>query len=101
MTREEATAKLKWYLDSNLIEDISGCEGVEEAISMAINALEAQRWTLTSKKPPDENQAYFITNIYGDVAWNYWINGEWVVLPDSVVAWMPLPEPYRGETDEK
>lgn len=39
MTREEATTKLKWYLESNLIEDISGCEGLEEAIDMAIEAL--------------------------------------------------------------
>ena len=39
MTREEATTKLKWFLESNLIEDISGCEGLKEAIDMAIEAL--------------------------------------------------------------
>lgn len=39
MTREEATTKLKWFLESNLIEDISGCEGLKEAIGMAVEAL--------------------------------------------------------------
>ena len=99
MTREEAAEKLKLYLDNNLIEDISGCEGVEETISVAIEALEAQRWIPVKEKLPDENQACLITNIYGNVAWNYWIDGEWTVLPDYVVAWMPLTEPYT-EDDE-
>lgn len=39
MTREEATTKLKWFLENNLIEDISGCEGLKEAVGMAIEAL--------------------------------------------------------------
>ena len=42
MTREEATAKLKQYLDSNLIEDITGNEGVDDAIRTAIEVLEQQ-----------------------------------------------------------
>lgn len=39
MTREEAIAKLEQYLDSNLIEDLSGNEGLDEAIRMGSDAL--------------------------------------------------------------
>ena len=40
MTREEATAKLKRYIESNMIEDVSGNEGLDVAINIAIKVLE-------------------------------------------------------------
>lgn len=39
MTNEQAITKLQQYLDSNLIEDLTGNEGVDEAIRMGVDAL--------------------------------------------------------------
>lgn len=102
MTREEATAKLKQYLDSNLIEDISGYEGIEEAISIAIEALEAQEWIPCDKGKPDPYRRVLMTERRPD--WNG--KEYYIVTLDSfcnhrgdVVAWMLLPDPFK-EDDE-
>ena len=103
MTRDEATAKRKQYLDSNLIEDISGCEGVEEAISIAIEALEAQRWISVSEKP--KTSGYYNCTCYDGVTNRVttlkWSNG-WMLSGRraywKVLAWMPLPK-YTEDND--
>ena len=88
MTREETICFLRQLqqilINCNSWEDVK--QAIRESLTMAIEALEAQRWIPVKERLPEKNQACLITNIYGDVAWNYWINGEWIVLPNFVVA---------------
>ena len=82
--------------------DRTYANGWNDCNSAWINAIKAlpsaqpePQWIPVRERLPDKNRACLITNIYGDVAWNYWIDGEWIVLPDYVVAWMPLPKPFK------
>ena len=98
-----------------------------EALDMALTALEAEetwyatheyppktRWIPCGERLPDEIGLYLVTvraefrpvRIYGFYPWDldemkkYWINDcndHSHVFNHFVKAWMPLPEPYRGD----
>ena len=86
------------------------------AVDMAIKALEAQRWIPCSERMPKQNGVYVVTRNISDGfecrnitdacyfdGTNTWhddtrVNHSREYLTD-VLAWMPLPEPYReGES---
>ena len=67
-----------------------------------------QRWIPCSERLPEESGRYLVTNTqWGTyhVDWNiYYVNVEghcdgWL-WEQGCIAWMPLPEPYRGERTE-
>lgn len=59
--------------------------------------------------PPEEEEEYLVTTAGGNLYVADWVNteifgggaGVWHWVSDSmflkVMAWMPLPEPYKGE----
>ena len=63
----------------------------------------------TNENPPEEKEDYMITDDYGDIQIAHWTNSSiighgttewhWVGLVQftHVIAWRPLPEPYKGE----
>ena len=55
----------------------------------------AQQWIPVTERSPDSTQLVIVTLADGEVcAEIYWGNRiGW--LSDNVVAWMPLPEPYK------
>ena len=62
----------------------------------------AQQWTPVSERLPEKSARYIVTNkrcgAY-EVGWNAFYKGQnegWI-WDKGVVAWMPLPEPYKGE----
>jgi len=88
--QDAINALIEWY--GCKPNDIEAFEKIIEALP---SAQPEPQWIPVRERLPDKNRACLITNIYGDVAWNYWIDGEWIVLPDYVVAWMPLPKPFK------
>ena len=80
------------------------------------NLPSAPRWIPCSERlPEDENKAYWVCTDTGYQCECRWtnVNPIWTALTTDwhwnifdipqytkVVAWMPLPEPYEGETDE-
>lgn len=116
MTREEAIKRVKGYLTDCLPAD---CYGEVEEI---ITALEQEpRWILVSERLPEEDHWLggsgrqfsdeVLVSVANDDDEDIWtdisqtIDGEWALeLPSycKIIAWMPLPEPYRkeGEKDE-
>ena len=92
MTREEAISILKTFR-------ITG-DKAHEAFDMAIKALE-QRWIPVSERLPERDDEVLATDgVDMFVAW-YSIQ-EWKSFDSNydrytpIVAWMPLPEPYKG-----
>lgn len=109
MTREEAIQELKsleYYgrpFDNSETEDKKG-----EALFMAIKALEQARWIPCSEKLPDKNERLALLYDNGLVSGGKYL-GERIYdvdFPDQnkktkVIAWMPLPQPYKAESEEE
>lgn len=67
-----------------------------EALEMAINALESQRWTPVTEGPPDDGTVVFYTDNKGETGMIcYWEDLPWEF--EDIIAWMPLPSSYQGE----
>lgn len=79
------------------------------ALDMAIEALKAQpEWISCSERLPEEGevvltQAKFRDGIKMAVSarqdYNYWTG--WGTREINILAWMPLPEPYKEESEDK
>ena len=108
-------------LPRNITRNIRG-EVVEETIDVAAikelpPAQPEQRWTPTSKKPPEPFKLVLIQDSWGGYELKMYIpprikpkkypNGYWGEVDGvdydyfDVEAWYPLPEEYRPEGDKK
>ena len=105
------------YIDADaLMEDICSLYRDEDhidynvAIADALNVIDEQptvdipQWIPCSERLPEENGRYLVTNsAWGamKVDWNAWMDGAWLYPNTKPIAWMPLPEPWKGEADEQ
>lgn len=73
---------------------------LKEALDMAIKALEQEsKWVPISERSP-ENGYYLWCARGGEIQKDYYWNGHWKFAEDygyEVMAWMPLPKPYKSE----
>ena len=93
-------------------EKVVSVESINEAYDKIIKLptiRSEQRWIPCSERLPEESGRYLVTNTqWGTyhVDWNiYYVNVEghcdgWL-WEQGCIAWMPLPEPYRGERTEE
>ena len=66
-----------------------------------IPTIEAPVWITCSEKLPDKMlSTYLVTDNEGDVYICGWASGEWVGAPREIIAWMPMPEPYKDGDKE-
>lgn len=115
MTREEAIKVL------NMVES----HGLaDEAKKIAIEALEQTRWIPASEEGPERDGRYLVTfknhfiymafyafdlyeadsyafeNKRGISGWYGYDEEYGYYEHDDVIAWMPLPQPYKGESED-
>ncbi len=87
---------------------------IEEAIT-ALKEKQNRRWIPVTERMPEEQKFYLVTiakNTGGhDIEYCFYECGKWLMIADGnseentcweeevkkVVAWMPLPEPYKPE----
>ena len=79
-------------------------EETVEAIEMGIHALEETKWIPCSEKMPEDNTDVIVCFYSGTVTeMRYWGNGIFQGIYEhtakTIVAWMPLPEPYKEKTE--
>ena len=90
-------------------------EKTVEAIEMGIHALEETKWIPCSERMPEEAYGCLVTvmdceaysmedfeNIYPEfVGWDgeNWNDGDGEEISFEVIAWMPLPKPYKEKTE--
>lgn len=87
---------------ANMRKEYKSCV---EALDTAIKALETQKWIPCSEGLPEEGKAVLawcptFKNSYCVYRKNdaWWIFGAYrTALQEIVVAWMPVPEPYKEE----
>ena len=67
-----------------------------------------EEWIPCSERMPKQNECieyYLIQDEYGDMYVARYTSDEWIsidsILQDNIVAWMPLPEPYKEETERE
>ena len=88
-------------------------EPIKEATDMAIKALQQTAWIPVGERLPDIDQIVLICTGDGQITDGYrWNSEDWFLAWGEfngehtsgeyiqMVAWMPLPEPYRGEESE-
>ena len=72
-----------------------------------LEALEQTQWIPVSERLPDGRRwilCYCVSNIYEVLMWTDegWEDGcDRTYMKDFVIAWMPLPEPYKAESKDK
>ena len=85
-------------------------KGDSRAIKEAIKALEKEEWISCDEKPNElvdnVRKYYLIQDEYGDMCVARYTKKGWhpiesLFFLDDVVAWIPLPEPYKAESEEK
>ena len=116
MTREEALTEIKERVCVTECVNSSYVDCVDiEALRMAIKALEEPHWIPCNEKLPKEEDFYLVT-LYHEGVDRYYCSSAlflfkscnypgmrnfWVPHDDeydmAVVAWRPLPEPWKGE----
>ena len=74
------------------------CESEEEQ-QKAIEQLKSLQWIPCSERLPFDAGYYLTTTTYNEVFCDYWNLNEWN-RTGQVIAWMPLPEPYREDENE-
>lgn len=109
MTRKYAAEKLKslWYVLTN--NDYPQKD--LDALKVAIKTLEQEpKWIPVSERVPEDGEevlcflgseemaVLFRRNDWGQ---NEWVDGGFATGSYDVVAWMPLPKPYKAESEDK
>ena len=57
-------------------------------------------WIPVTEGLPEESKRYVIFTKYNDVMTDFY-TGERFLQGDDILAWMPLPEPYKAESEDK
>lgn len=72
-------------------------ERIEEIIRKHMN----DGWIPVEERLPDNNENVLVTTDMGLIASGYIAHGTWITdqEPDYPIAWRPLPEPYRPESE--
>lgn len=101
MTTEEAL---------KILDTIPTISEQVDALEMAIKALEQTRWIPCAERLPEKDGYYLVTTKWksrylGDVYIDATMaryrekSKEWTY--NHVIAWMPLPAPYKEESEDK
>jgi len=74
-------------------------------LDMAIEALKKKpEWIPVSERLPEKDDDYLVTLDFEwerEIEMGWLVDGEWLnANGHAVVAWMPMPEPWEGDTDE-
>lgn len=110
MNREEIVKwleSLKHYIGKAKYSDLWH---YEQVVDMAIEALRVQEWIPCSEKLPKECDGHVLvseedgqvtTGLHSEFS-NMWYIGDMCGVGGcKVIAWMPLPEPYKAESEDK
>ena len=84
--------------------------GMADTIAELERKLAEREWIPCSERLPKENGEYIVSLEDSIYPWAKFFNGKWFMLSINaiarefgeyeVIAWMPLPKPYKGGEDE-
>ena len=114
MTIEERQEAAKWFQNRASHTTMPGAKMMFKRAAEALSEGMQPQWIPCSERLPFTTGSYLVTVhpnyivpgcIHVDIL--SWFNGKWwfymdgqdTEFPDPIIAWMPLPEPYRGESE--
>ena len=100
--------KFKDWIRTDYFEDWSARNFILNDIIAEINKMpKVGEWISVSERLPDVDievlvscKARITKYSYIDIDYRSKKNGKWACLGEDVIAWQPLPEPYREESAE-
>lgn len=100
--------KFKDWIRTDYFEDWSARNFILNDIIAEINKMpKVGEWISVSERLPDVDievlvscKARITKYSYIDIDYRSKKNGKWAYLREDVIAWQPLPEPYREESAE-
>ena len=113
--REDAIKEIEEYIvkeneaisehPDDIFKYNSGLLTAIQAVHDLPSADRPQGWIPCSERLPEDNERVLVTTAWGyvTIGWikqNIWSTDSIVNLRDFVLAWMPLPEPWKGADDE-
>lgn len=89
-------------VDTSKIEHKVYNEGFKDGVDQGIKLSERPqgKWIPVSERLPDKNGRCLVTTDFGDVCMDSFVDGIFVLYLGNVVAWQPLPEPYKKGSKE-
>ena len=111
--KQAAIDKIKKRLFETAFNNVGIKQNIDETlVDVAENRLEnwfnelqpVQRWVPCSERLPEEGEVVLTQAKFKDdvkmavssrIDYNYWTT--WGTRDINIIAWMPLPEPYKGE----
>lgn len=102
MTNKEAQIVIgNIPIKPEVLDDCYDITEYQEAKAMAIKALGQTRWIPVSERLPKEKGNYLVCYNDGYIAVSEWHPNPYEkicfdLLPELIVAWMPLPKPYMA-----
>ena len=81
-----------------LIGDYYTCVSIDCLLSQLMS-IDELCWIPISKSVPEEKGYYLTTTIHGSVYCDHW-DGDYFDRSETIIAWMPLPQPYKWEDNE-
>lgn len=107
MTNEKAIEIIKSECYVANLLNLDRTSMINSALDIAIKTLEQTRWIPCCERLPEENIHVLCHFYMGGMAECYHAHGMWHIVGglriscDEVVAWMPLPEPYKEVGNEE
>ena len=85
----------------DVIHSMDYCDDILEMIDSQPTIDQKSQWIPCSERLPDNDDSVLISNKNG-VTKAWWTGRSWTSIAvknyKTVTAWMPLPEPYKGES---
>ena len=97
--RQQVIDAIQKHIDGYLYcqeERLVGLNIAQTIIEKWPSAQPEQRWIPVSERLPEKDGYYLTTTMYKQVYCDHW-NGIYWDRTETVIAWMPLPSPYKGE----